>query len=81
MMRVPLRIPTVLAVTLLASAGVAIPLACGHGHAPADAPMASDGECPAFCIPDGTDAGVCPTDPVQCIDPSGNCPAGCRPVG
>ncbi len=47
------------------------------------------GACPAhcvaehskfFCIPDGTDAGVCPS-PAPCILAGETCPAGCTPVG
>jgi len=33
-----------------------------------------------YCIPDGTDAGVCP-EPAQCILEGDMCPAGCTPVG
>jgi hypothetical protein len=33
-----------------------------------------------YCIPDGTDAGVCP-EPTICIIDGENCPAGCTPVG
>jgi hypothetical protein len=33
-----------------------------------------------FCVPDGTDAGVCPEPPL-CVEDVGECPAGCTPVG
>jgi hypothetical protein len=48
-----------------------------------------DGKCPTgcipasqkfYCIPDGTDAGVCP-QPSVCIVAGDQCPAGCTPVG
>ena len=81
-----LRIPTVLAVTLLASGTIAaVAVACGGGQTPPDeggGPVTDviEGTCDAFCIPDGTDAGVCP-EPAFCADGAGNCPAGCTPVG
>ena len=49
----------------------------------------SNGNCPTgcvaehqklFCVPDGTDAGVCP-NPAPCILAGMSCPAGCTPVG
>jgi hypothetical protein len=49
----------------------------------------SDGKCPAgciagsqkrYCVPDGTDAGVCP-QPSVCVIAGEACPAGCTPVG
>jgi hypothetical protein len=76
-----LRIPTVLAVTLLSGGVAAAVVACEGGSSPADAPPMSDGGCALYCIPDGTDAGVCPENPLQCATPEGNCPAGCTPVG
>jgi len=49
----------------------------------------SSGGCPVgcvpagskrYCVPDGTDAGVCP-QPSICIFAGETCPAGCTPVG
>lgn len=49
----------------------------------------SQGRCPTgciaasakfYCVPDGTDAGVCPS-PSVCIVAGEACPAGCTPVG
>jgi hypothetical protein len=82
-----LRIPCAIAFTVVTgTAGVtALVGACGGGESPTDGQVSDgvmfpDGGCALFCIPDGTDAGVCP-DPVECADEMGNCPAGCRPVG
>lgn len=84
-----LRVPAAIAFTLVAgTTGAAITAlpACGHGESPTDGqladgiPVPDDGSCSLFCIPDGTDAGVCP-NPAPCADEMGNCPAGCTPVG
>jgi len=79
-----LRIPAAIAFTVVAgTAGVTTAItACGHGESPPNDGAISDGttdgsQCELFCIPDGTDAGVCNT----CADTMGNCPVGCRPVG
>jgi hypothetical protein len=75
-----LRIPAAIAFAI-GTAGTAIAIAgaatsCdGKGSMPVDA---QEG-CMLYCIPDGTDAGVCPS-PIQCSD-AGACPAGCTPVG
>jgi hypothetical protein len=67
-MRQKLRIPTVLAVAFLG---------CGGGKSPGDAPIVGDGACQVLCIPDGTDAGVCP-DPFVCVSAANHtCPGGC----
>jgi hypothetical protein len=80
-----LRIPQVLAFTVLAASSIAgIAIACGGGQSPPTeaGPVIDviESTCDAFCIPDGTDAGVCP-EPAFCADGAGNCPAGCTPVG
>ena len=56
---------------------------------PEDVCVDSSGRCPTgciaasekrYCVPDGTDAGVCP-QPSICIVAGQSCPAGCTPVG
>lgn len=56
---------------------------------PADTCVDDSGACPAgcipasakfYCVPDGTDAGLCPS-PAVCIVAGESCPAGCTPVG
>lgn len=90
-MKRPLRIPAVIAFTVVAGTaalgGVAsLAAGCGHGESPTDGQLSDgtpfpDGGCALFCIPDPTsDAGVCP-DPPPCADDNGMCPAGCTPIG
>lgn len=66
-----LRIPAVLAFTM----------ACGGKKLQSDAAVADsagiDGQCAVLCIPDGTDAGVCASNPYQCVSAQGTCAAGC----
>jgi hypothetical protein len=60
-----LRVPAVLAFALVG---------CGGDKPPADANTA----CSVLCIPDGTDAGVCPSSPYACVSAQEHtCPAGC----
>lgn len=69
--RVKLRIPAALVFTL-AGCG-------GGGKTVADAGIDGDGTCKVACIPDGTDAGVCPM-PYECVSATTPhvCPAGCE---
>ncbi len=78
-MKQRLRVPAVLAFAIGGSVAIAASLgttSCDSGDPPQDAQIG----CMLFCIPDGTDAGVCPS-PSQCADAGPSCPAGCQPVG
>ena len=77
-----LRLPAVLAVSIAGSVTAALGLvaSCESSNPPKDAAM---GSCELYCIPNGTDAGVCPS-PAQCADAGTTgpiCPAGCEPIG
>jgi len=77
-MRKRLRVPLTLAVALSGTAAVVTAvgaISCDATEPPKDAQTS----CMLFCIPDGTDAGVCP-EPAVCAD-AGACPSGCTPVG
>jgi hypothetical protein len=63
-----LRIPAALAFAILG---------CNGKSPVADAPIDGDGTCQVFCYPNGTDAGVCPSNPYQCVSANRMCPAGC----
>lgn len=80
-MRKRLRVPLTLAFAITgttaavsAAAGLLV-TSCDATEPPKDGSVS----CMLFCIPDGTDAGVCP-EPAPCAD-AGNCPSGCTPVG
>jgi hypothetical protein len=76
-MRQRLRIPMALAfaITGTAAVGAAVgAVSCDSTQPPRDSQVG----CTLYCIPDGTDAGVCP-EPATCSD-AGACPAGCTPV-
>ena len=56
---------------------------------PQDVCVDSSRQCPTgcipagskrYCLPDGTDAGMCP-QPAICVVDGQSCPAGCTPVG
>src|SRR5262245_20742300 len=67
----PLRIPAALAFALLG---------CDDARPVADAGVADtgvDGTCAVFCLPDGTDVGVCPSNSFQCVAADHTCPGGC----
>lgn len=71
-----LRIPSVLAFTVIAGA-------CDRGkNPPKDAVADTNMQCQVFCIPDTmSDAGMCPAEPPCAQPPDFTCPPGCRPVG
>jgi hypothetical protein len=74
-----LRIPAVLASTVLgvvgAAAGAAGALSCGGGSAPAPDAMS----CPVVCVPQGAGSNEC-TPPTCATGPNHDgCPMGCIP--
>ena len=74
-----LRIPAVLAFTVLgvvgAAAAGAIATSCGDGSGPPDAAVA----CPVLCVPTGVGSNAC-TPPTCATGPNLDmCPTGCRP--
>lgn len=81
-----MRVPTTLRWVLVGTATfVGAVVACGGDGSPADAPPPIDMAEPlpiVCCVPDGTDAGVCPEPPI-CNDilMPPTCPPGCKSVG
>ncbi len=73
-----LKVPTAIAFTVVLSGAAVVGIA---GLAGVTGCSDDEGCERAACIEDGTDAGVCPSDPVVCADDTGACPAGCRPIG
>ena len=81
-----LRIPVALGFAVIGATSLTTVIGSCHGSDPvrdAHVFMDADGDahgCELFCIPNGTDAGVCP-EPAQCVDAGSVCPPGCQPVG
>jgi len=72
----PLRIPAVLAFTVVGAAAIAGGLAASCGGSP---PGPDASSCPVICVPQGTGTSSCP--PTTCATGSNHdvCPAGCVP--
>ena len=78
-----LRIPIALGFAVVGAAAGVAAIGCKSSQPPVDAHVVVDAHgpdalCMTFCIPNGTDAGVCP-QPAVCVDSQGNCPPGCEP--
>lgn len=70
----PLRLPAVLAFTVVGAAAGAIAASCGGG-----APAPDAASCPVVCVPQDAGPSACP--PTTCATGANHdmCPAGCVP--
>ena len=77
-MATPLRIPAVLAFTVLGTAAVASSGSCGDGKPTIDA-AAGDAAACVHCVYQSTDNGNCPFPTCATGEHQDVCPAGCIP--